>query len=175
MRGGKGRTLLSDQEKVKLGFPLVLLISSLFFFAGFYVSMLVSQELWDLSHFRRVSLMKLSEADTVETETEPAVPRGVTGDAKPYSGVPFQILSWMPRAIYFPKFATPEECHGIVKISRSKLSPSTLAFRDGDTVENTKGIRTRNSTFSATKLGRGMLLIMTRSTQMNMAIRKSRG
>lgn len=54
-----------------------------------------------------------------------------------------QILSWKPRALYFPNFATPEQCQNVVKLAKSRLRPSTLALRAGETEEGTKGIRTR--------------------------------
>lgn len=54
-----------------------------------------------------------------------------------------KVLSWRPRALYFPKFATAEQCQSIVNMAKPKLRPSTLALRKGETAENTKGIRTR--------------------------------
>jgi hypothetical protein len=57
----------------------------------------------------------------------------------------FQVLSWKPRALYFPNFATPEQCESIIKMAKSKLKPSTLALRKGETTESTKGTRTRQA------------------------------
>lgn len=57
----------------------------------------------------------------------------------------FQVLSWNPRALYFPNFATPEQCESIIKMAESKLKPSTLALRKGETTESTKGTRTRQA------------------------------
>ncbi|KAL5988162.1 putative prolyl 4-hydroxylase 9 [Asimina triloba] len=57
------------------------------------------------------------------------------------------VLSWKPRALYFPKFATAEQCQSIIKTAKSNLVPSTLALRKGETDENTKGIRTSSGTF----------------------------
>ena len=57
----------------------------------------------------------------------------------------FQVLSWQPRALYFPNFATPEQCESIIKMAKSKLKPSTLALRKGETTESTKGTRTRQA------------------------------
>lgn len=54
-----------------------------------------------------------------------------------------QVLSWRPRAVYFPKFATDEQCESIIKLAKSKLKPSSLALRKGETAESTKGVRTR--------------------------------
>lgn len=53
------------------------------------------------------------------------------------------MLSWKPRALYFPGFAAPQQCDAIMKAAKAHLAPSTLALRKGETAENTKGIRTR--------------------------------
>lgn len=53
------------------------------------------------------------------------------------------MLSWYPRALYFPNFASAEQCETIIDLAKPELKPSTLALRDGETEENTKGIRTR--------------------------------
>ncbi|KAL0926013.1 hypothetical protein M5K25_004394 [Dendrobium thyrsiflorum] len=143
MRGAKGRPVLRDLERAKLGLPLALFFCLLFFFAGFFGSMFVSKDFLNFGRVRRVSLMELSEVD--DGAVEPATQHRVSREAE--SGIPFQILSWRPRAVYFPKFATLEQCRGIIKNSRSKLSPSTLALRDGETAENTKGIRTSTGAF----------------------------
>lgn len=52
-------------------------------------------------------------------------------------------MSWRPRALYFPNFATAEQCENIIDVAKDGLKPSTLALRQGETEENTKGIRTR--------------------------------
>ena len=54
-----------------------------------------------------------------------------------------QVLSWKPRALYFPRFATAEQCQSIIEMAKSHLRPSTLALRQGETDESTKGTRTR--------------------------------
>lgn len=54
-----------------------------------------------------------------------------------------QVLSWRPRALYFPNFATDKQCQSIIEKAKSKLKPSSLALRKGETVESTKGVRTR--------------------------------
>lgn len=53
------------------------------------------------------------------------------------------MLTWKPRALYFPRFATAEQCESIIEAAKSKLRPSTLALRKGETAESTKGTRTR--------------------------------
>eukprot|EP00959_Pyramimonas_sp_CCMP1952_P423203 8864860-Pyramimonas_sp.AAC.1 len=58
-----------------------------------------------------------------------------------------QILSWEPRAVSYPGFATREECQKIMDLAKPKLRPSSLALRKGDTAEGTKNIRTSHGTF----------------------------
>jgi hypothetical protein len=54
-----------------------------------------------------------------------------------------QVLSWKPRALLFPNFATKEKCEAIIALARRRLHPSALALRKGETVDSTKDIRTR--------------------------------
>ncbi|CAA2978306.1 probable prolyl 4-hydroxylase 9 [Olea europaea subsp. europaea] len=61
--------------------------------------------------------------------------RGKTGEDS-LTSIPFQILSWNPRALYFPNFASAEQCKSIIEIA--SLEPSSLALREGETAENTK-------------------------------------
>ncbi|KAJ9175186.1 hypothetical protein P3X46_013765 [Hevea brasiliensis] len=75
-----------------------------------------------------------------------AMPHGVTGESSAET-IPFQVLSWKPRAVYFPNFATPEQCKSIIEMAKSRLKPSTLALRKGETDESTKGTRTSSGTF----------------------------
>ncbi|CAN4079748.1 unnamed protein product [Withania somnifera] len=74
------------------------------------------------------------------------LPNGETGEHS-LTSIPFQVLSWFPRALYFPNFATIEQCQGIIKMAKADLKPSSLALRKGETAENTKGIRTSSGMF----------------------------
>lgn len=56
-----------------------------------------------------------------------------------------QVLSWRPRALYFPNFASAEQCQSVIAMAKKRLKPSQLALRQGETVESTKGTRTRYS------------------------------
>lgn len=58
-----------------------------------------------------------------------------------------QVLSWKPRALYFPNFATAEQCQAIIERAKVNLKPSALALRLGETAESTQGTRTRSSCF----------------------------
>lgn len=54
-----------------------------------------------------------------------------------------QVLSWYPRALYFPNFASAEQCESIIEMAREGLKPSTLMLRKGETEASTKEVRTR--------------------------------
>ncbi|XP_008807415.1 probable prolyl 4-hydroxylase 9 [Phoenix dactylifera] len=151
MKASKGRPLWG-LARAKVELPLVFFYCSLFFLAGFYGSLLFSV---------RFSGGRVPRGRLLEVEKEvsdlPGMPHGETGESRP-SSVAFQVLSWKPRAVYFPKFATEEECRNIIKVARPSLEPSTLALREGETVENTKGIRTSSGTFiSASEDSTGIL------------------
>ncbi|KAK1433129.1 hypothetical protein QVD17_10035 [Tagetes erecta] len=96
------------------------------------------------------SLLLLLSHQVVETDEfsnyEALMPRGHFGDDS-LTTIPFQVLSWRPRAVYFPGFATAQECESIIKMAETKLAPSTLALLKGDTEESTKGIRTSSGMF----------------------------
>ncbi|GAU26727.1 hypothetical protein TSUD_317250 [Trifolium subterraneum] len=49
---------------------------------------------------------------------------------------------WNPRALYFPNFASAEQCESIIKMARADLTPSRLQLREGETEEGSKGVRT---------------------------------
>lgn len=122
----------------KLGLPTIFILCLLFFLAGLFGSNLLSQ---DGSSDR--SQPRLLES--VEEE-DGLMSHGETGEPG-IASIPFQVLSWKPRALHFPNFATPEQCENIIQMAKSKLKPSSLALRKGETAESTKGIRTSTGTF----------------------------
>lgn len=126
----------------KVGLPILLLSFSLFFLAGFYCSIIFSRDPTPdaVPRARFMEILDGGESEMV------AMPHGETGESHTHS-IPFQVLSWKPRAVYFPNFATPEQCQAIIKIARSKLAPSSLALRKGETTKSTQGIRTSSGTF----------------------------
>nr|ACG37571.1 prolyl 4-hydroxylase [Zea mays]AEP37744.1 prolyl 4-hydroxylase 3 [Zea mays] len=124
--------------RTRLRLPVVLLSCSLFFLAGFFGSLLFTQDPEEAD--MPVPRERLLDA------AWPEMPYGESGEAAP-SLIPYQILSWQPRALYFPQFATSEQCENIVKTAKERLKPSTLALRKGETAESTKGIRTSSGTF----------------------------
>ncbi|XP_059457182.1 probable prolyl 4-hydroxylase 9 [Corylus avellana] len=120
----------------KLPSPAVLLLSFFFFLvvAGFFASSRLSDQrprrLESINEGREYSLLNPGE----------------TGDDS-VTSIPFQVLSWRPRAVYFPNFATPEQCQSVIEMAEPRLRPSTLALRPGDTEESIKGIRTSSGVF----------------------------
>ncbi|KAB5541260.1 hypothetical protein DKX38_014234 [Salix brachista] len=128
----------TKRSKRNLGLPAAMILCSLFFVAGFYSSIFFSHDAPVTKP--RSRMLEVAEGD------HDTMPHGVTGEAF-IESIPFQVLSWKPRALHFPKFATPEQCESIIKMAKSKLKPSSLALRKGETDENTKGTRTSSGTF----------------------------
>lgn len=122
------------------GLPSVFLLCLFFFLAGLFGSTLISHQDVQLLTARPRSrvLESVEEFDVL--------PNGDTGEHS-LTSIPFQVLSWFPRALYFPNFATIEQCQGIIKMAKADLKPSSLALRKGETAENTKGIRTSSGMF----------------------------
>ncbi|MED6192207.1 hypothetical protein PIB30_008083 [Stylosanthes scabra] len=83
---------------------------------------------------------------TMEKTEYNLLPAGELGDDS-ITLIPFQVLSWMPRALYFPNFATSEQCDSIVEMARGRLQPSSLALRKGETNASAEGIRTSYGVF----------------------------
>ncbi|XP_047262328.1 probable prolyl 4-hydroxylase 9 isoform X5 [Capsicum annuum] len=120
-----------------LGLPSIFLLCLFFFLLGFFASSLFSQQ--DAPNVRPRVLASVD----LEKDFDP-LPTGETGDNS-LTSIPFQVLSWYPRALYFPNFASIEQCQSIIKIAKANLEPSSLALRKGETEETTNGIRTSAS------------------------------
>ncbi|XP_021680827.2 probable prolyl 4-hydroxylase 9 isoform X2 [Hevea brasiliensis] len=136
----------------KLGFTSVFLSCSFFFVAGLFASDLISQD-FSGARQRARQLQSLKE----EIIDYDLLTPGMTGDDS-ITLIPFQVLSWKPRALYFPNFATAEQCERIINMAKPSLKPSTLALRKGETEDNTKGIRTSSGMFiSASEDNTGVL------------------
>ncbi|XP_055804886.1 probable prolyl 4-hydroxylase 9 [Solanum dulcamara] len=120
--------------------PSVFLLCLFFFLAGLLGSTLISHQ--------DVQLLTVRPRPRVLESVEEfdALPNGETGEHS-LTSIPFQVLSWFPRALYFSNFATVEQCQGIIKMAKAELKPSSLALRKGETAENTKGIRTSSGMF----------------------------
>ncbi|CAK8562503.1 unnamed protein product [Lathyrus sativus] len=127
----------------KLTFPYVFLICIFFFLAGFFGSTLFSHSQDGDGYGLRPRKMLLESAKETKYNLMTA---GEFGDDS-ITSIPFQVLSWKPRALYFPNFATAEQCETIVAAAKVGLKPSSLALRKGETAENTKGIRTSSGVF----------------------------
>ncbi|XP_031480458.1 probable prolyl 4-hydroxylase 9 [Nymphaea colorata] len=149
---GKGSSSWNSGRKMIL--PLVVLLCALSFVAGFFLSLLILSQ--DLS----ASSREMRNRGLLEEEPSVSMPHGRTGDPS-VNSIPFQVLSWRPRALYFPRFADPEQCRTIIKIAKATMAPSTLALRKGETREHTQGIRTSSGTFiSATEDKTGILALI---------------
>lgn len=127
--------------------PLVLLWCLAFFLAGFYGSTFVHQDTLAQKQVARVGGKNSLEVREEETEI---IETGESGDSV-VTDSPFQVLSWSPRALLFPKLASKEQCETIIALAKSRLSPSSLAFRKGETADNTKDTRTSSGTFLSAK------------------------
>ncbi|KAM1156759.1 hypothetical protein ACFX13_028080 [Malus domestica] len=138
-KSGKGNWSSKFKFKGKLGLPTTFIFCSFFFLAGFYGSSLLSQDVGGGGGRLRVRA-RLSETEYT------SMPYGETGDDS-LTSIPFQVLSWYPRALYFPNFATPEQCESIIGLAKPHLKPSTLALREGETEESTRDIRTSSGMF----------------------------
>jgi len=79
-------------------------------------------------------------------EREPLPEVGASGNPS-VSHIPFQVLSWEPRAYFYPGFLDEERCKRIIEIAARRLAPSSLALRAGDTLEGTADVRTSQGTF----------------------------
>ncbi|KAJ8567323.1 hypothetical protein K7X08_019531 [Anisodus acutangulus] len=132
----KSRGKLVGQRWWSIGLPSVFLLCLFFFLAGLFGSTLISHQ--------DVQVPTVRPRPRV-LESDP-LPNGETGEHS-LTSIPFQVLSWFPRALYFPNFATIEQCQGIITMAKAELKPSSLALRKGETAENTKGIRTSSGMF----------------------------
>ncbi|KAG8384300.1 hypothetical protein BUALT_Bualt04G0104000 [Buddleja alternifolia] len=124
-----------------LGLPSIFLLCLFFFLAGFFGSSLFFHQ--EMPSSLRPPVLEIAEEKKIEFE---ALQRGDSGEES-VETIPFQILSWNPRALYFPNFATAEQCQSIIKMAKAHLKPSALALREGETPENTKGTRTSSGMF----------------------------
>ncbi|KAF3647842.1 putative prolyl 4-hydroxylase 9 [Capsicum annuum] len=136
----KSRGKLMGQRWWNIGLPSLFLLCLFFFLAGLFGSTLVSHQDVLVPTVRPRSRV----LESVE-EFDP-LPNGETGEHS-LTSISFQVLSWFPRALYFPNFATIEQCQAIIKMAKAELKPSSLALRKGETAENTKGIRTSSGMF----------------------------
>lgn len=145
----------SRLKRKKLGLATVIVFCSLCFLIGFYASALLSQNVPGVKpRLRRLEMMENGGEGEEEASS---MPHGVTGDESVRS-IPFQVLSWKPRALYFPNFATAEQCQAIIERAKVNLKPSALALRLGETAESTQGTRTSSGTFvSASEESTGAL------------------
>ncbi|KAI9113503.1 hypothetical protein K1719_015430 [Acacia pycnantha] len=123
----------------KFGSISVIFLCIFFFLSGFFGSSLFSKSQDDRPRSRFLE-------STNEATQNNLLPAGESGDNS-ITSIPFQILSWKPRALYFPNFANSEQCESIIEMARGGLEPSILALRQGETEEQTKRVRTSSGMF----------------------------
>ncbi|KAH7575379.1 hypothetical protein JRO89_XS02G0094300 [Xanthoceras sorbifolium] len=155
----------TKRSKRKLGLATTIILCCFFFLAGFYGSTLLSQVrpyifvymfmYYDCMYVKeRIGVKqdvpkirpRLRKLELEKSDDDVLMPHGQTGEAS-IQPIPFQVLSWKPRALYFPSFATAEQCQSIIEMAKVHLKPSSLALRKGETDESTKGTRTSSGTF----------------------------
>ncbi|XWS54704.1 hypothetical protein CRYUN_Cryun10bG0112400 [Craigia yunnanensis] len=132
----------SKSSKRKLGLATALFLCSLSFLAGLFASTFFSQDVPII----KPRLRRLEVVHVEGEEHRDPMPNGETGESS-IESIPFQVLSWKPRAYYFPNFATAEQCEHVIELAKLNLKPSALALRKGETAESTKGTRTSSGTF----------------------------
>ncbi|XP_057760030.1 probable prolyl 4-hydroxylase 9 [Arachis stenosperma] len=124
-----------------------ILICIFFFLAGLFGSSIFFHSQEDTNEGLRLrrSESRLLRSTTEKTEYN-LLRAGESGDNS-ITLIPFQVLSWMPRALYFPNFASSEQCDSIIEMARERLEPSTVALRKGETKASAEGIRTSSGMF----------------------------
>lgn len=149
--------LKQKKSRPNLGLSGVIVLCFVFFLAGFLGSTLLPRDAPRIRpRLRTLELIREEEDGGRHGSME----HGVTGEPL-IESIPFQVLSWEPRALYFPNFATAEQCEAIIKIAKANLRPSLLALRKGETAESTKGTRTSSGTFiSASEDETGVLALI---------------
>ncbi|CAA2996357.1 probable prolyl 4-hydroxylase 9 [Olea europaea subsp. europaea] len=162
----KGNRVVGMKRKTRL--PIVFFLCFCFFLVLLFLYIIFSQDL-NRNRSQRKFFQKFPE------EEGDSLGHGETGDSS-ISSIPFQVLSWRPRILYFRNFASAEQCQSIIGMAKSKLKPSSLALRKGETVESTKGIRTSSGAFiSASDDSTGVLDFVERKIARATMIPRSHG
>ena len=98
-----------------------------------------------------------------------AVPHSLSGPVLEATGgygeqelheLPFQVLSWHPRAFLYPNFLSAAECEAVIALAQRQMAPSGLALTKEDMATNrdTKNIRTSQGTFLSSAQDKGGVL-----------------
>ncbi|KAI5439400.1 hypothetical protein KIW84_024975 [Lathyrus oleraceus] len=113
----------------RFGLPSVFLLSIFFFLAGF-------------SSFRFFHHSQEDEYGVrarLKEKEHRLLHVGESGDNF-ITSIPFQILSWNPRILYFPNFASVKQCESIIEMARIELTTSKV-----ETVEGISDLRRTSS------------------------------
>eukprot|EP00245_Coleochaete_scutata_P005977 TRINITY_DN20037_c0_g1_i1.p1 TRINITY_DN20037_c0_g1~~TRINITY_DN20037_c0_g1_i1.p1 ORF type:complete len:314 (+),score=57.12 TRINITY_DN20037_c0_g1_i1:136-1077(+) len=148
-KGGGGSSIPGLSRKLPL--PTVLIICLAFMYLGYLVGKKPlegkgNQQAHTASNEGSHQSEGTTEEQTRKMLEVESFEHGSTGNNQ-ISHIPYQILSWHPRALLFPRFASKETCENIIKVAKLTLQPSGLALRKGETEDATKDIRTSSGTF----------------------------
>ncbi|GAU15015.1 hypothetical protein TSUD_48100 [Trifolium subterraneum] len=132
---GKARS-----SKLKFVIP-ILCLCAIFFIFGLLLSPIIFQDLVDE---RQRTYLRINQ-DSVKKEYHP-IQHGNSGESFVES-IPFQVLSWKPRVVYFPNFTNAEACQQIITMAKPTLEPSKLALPKGEDLDSTKDTRTSSGAF----------------------------
>lgn len=95
----------------------------------------------------RTSLLQSGELDQLLLnssgllELRPPVKPAASGDDF-YRTIPSQILSWYPRLVLLPNFLDEARCKHVVELAKSRMRPSDLAYRPGESHPSSQDTRT---------------------------------
>ncbi|XP_073220751.1 probable prolyl 4-hydroxylase 9 [Cicer arietinum] len=133
----------------KFELPFIFLLCIFFFLAGFFGSNLIDhhsqEDEFDTRLMQRPRARLLEKTKKEETEQR-LLHAGESGDNF-ITSIPYQVLSWKPRTLYFPNFASAKQCESIIEMAKGGLSPSMVFLRKGETLESIKGVRSSSGTF----------------------------
>mmetsp|Transcript_13032 Transcript_13032/g.37880 ORF Transcript_13032/g.37880 Transcript_13032/m.37880 type:complete len:289 (+) Transcript_13032:762-1628(+) len=83
----------------------------------------------------------------------PALAPSDSGDGAMHV-VPFQTISWYPRITYYPGFVDKDRCEHIMNLAKKHMSPSSLAYRPGESIPESQDVRTSSGTFLSREMDR---------------------
>lgn len=148
MKSSKNKGRKWNPFTYKLSLPQVLLWCTICLLAGYAASNFFPQKIEEEAIYQpyRKSAQQEGEFPFGEFSEKVVLDHGSTGDNF-IADIPFQVLSWKPRALLYPRFASKEQCEAIMKLARTRLAPSALALRKGESEDSTKDIRTSSGTF----------------------------
>eukprot|EP00195_Chlamydomonas_chlamydogama_P007242 CAMPEP_0202899950 /NCGR_PEP_ID=MMETSP1392-20130828/9342_1 /ASSEMBLY_ACC=CAM_ASM_000868 /TAXON_ID=225041 /ORGANISM="Chlamydomonas chlamydogama, Strain SAG 11-48b" /LENGTH=355 /DNA_ID=CAMNT_0049586255 /DNA_START=116 /DNA_END=1183 /DNA_ORIENTATION=+ len=80
------------------------------------------------------------------SKARPALTAAESGDNQMHV-IPFQTISWYPRITYYPGFVDKERAEKVIALAKKFLSPSSLAYRPGESIPESQNVRTSSGCF----------------------------